>query len=140
MKPALLILLLLLAPVAAQESVVLDFKFDMRVREGKDTRHVEMNTKVLVKDGKPAEIVIDSNTDHLVVLKVNPTLRPTGLIELKLTVDALLGRSRLVRKMRLVTLQGVPALAEVEDERTGEMLKVEVIASKGPTTERDSAR
>lgn len=132
MKRAILVLLLLFAPVAAQESVVLDFKFDMRVKEGKNTRHVEMNTKVLVKDGKPADIVIDSNTDHVVTLKVNPTLRPTGLIELGLTVDAMLGRSRLLRKMKLATLQGVPALVEVEDERTGEILKVEVLASKGP--------
>lgn len=132
MKRALMVMLLLLAPTWADESVVLDFKLTMQVREGKNSRHVEMHPKVLVKDGTPAEIAIDSNTDHLVILKVDPSLRPSGLIELKLTVDALLGGSRLVRKMKLVTLQGVPALAEVEDERTGEFLRVEVVASKAP--------
>lgn len=131
----LLILLGMAVPATAEETVVLDFKLAMEVRDGETTRHIEIHPKVAVKDRVPAAITIESSDSHHITLDIDPRLSPTGLVELKLRVKARLGQTMLVRKIKLVTLQGVPAIAEIEDERTREMLKVEVLATKGPPSQ-----
>lgn len=126
--------LYLAVPAAAEDpvAVVLDFKVAVTVRDGGDSRTIETHPKVKVNQGFPAEITIESSDNGKIALQVVPHLTSTGLLDLDIKVTAHLGNQTRVHKLRLVTLQGVAALAEVVDEQSGESLKLEVIASKAP--------
>ena len=136
----LLTLIVLALPAPAQEpvstiasgSVILAFKVKISVPEGGKTRLIEMAPKVAVADGKEAEIAIEQDPKTNLRLLVLPKLGPKGFVDLELTVKAMLSGKSVTRRMRVVTLLGVPAVVEVDDERQGEKLRVEVTATRAP--------
>jgi hypothetical protein len=91
-----------------------------------------MAPKVAVVNGKEAEIAIEQDPKTQVSLAVLPKLGPENIVDLELTLKALLSGKSVTRKMRLVTLMGVPALVEVDDPRQGEKLRIEVTATRAP--------
>lgn len=119
-------------PVAeAKNAVTLAFRLRVSVPEGGKVRTIEVAPKVIVLNDKEAEIKVETPEDTAVTVFVRPTVGGKGQVTLVVRVDARFGKARVSRNLKMVTLLGSPALVEIEDERRGEKLSVEVTPTAG---------
>lgn len=110
----------------AGNAVTLAFRIKVSVPEKGKVRVIEVAPKVIVLNDKEAEIKVETPEDTAVTVFVRPTLGSKGQVTLVARVDARFGKTRVSRNLKMVTLLGSPALMEIEDERRGEKLSVEV--------------
>ncbi len=129
----LLLLLLLLTPALAEvkDALRLDFRVKAALPTGQGKiRNIEMAPAVAVIVGEEAQIRVEGKDDCEVTLKVTPTLGPNDTVTLKLYVAAKFSGKEVNRNIQLTGLLGQPTSVEIDDERRGEKLSIEVTPTR----------
>lgn len=128
------IMALLLFPAASQEtSGALELAFHITVTApaaNGEQQKIEIAPKLVVMSGNDAEIHIGGPDEPQLTLKVQPVLGASETVDLTVQVDADLGSRQIRQKARLVSLLGHQAVVEIEDEKRGEKLRIEVMTKK----------
>lgn len=128
MKYCVLLLLSLTLPVWAQTEAAVQLSFAI---EGKVGEHsLETRPRVLTLEGKSCEIAIGQDEEEPVEwvrLEVTPTLVQGGRVELVQRLLIQVGERKFERKVKLVSLLGVPATIEFQEDDLE--LKLTVTAS-----------
>lgn len=122
MKKFWIVLLLLMSTGAAWaqaegSKVVLDLSFELKGQLGE--KSLETRPKVRTLSGQECEIRIGSGPEEPVEnvsLKVTPLLTTHGRVELHSVFSLQVGPRDFQRRVRLVTLLGVPAKVSFEEE------------------------
>lgn len=118
--------------VEATQAISLAFRIKISLPvEGKE-RIVEATPKVVVLNDKKAEIAMEIPGSGTLKVTARPTLGKRRQVTLSINLTCQIGKAEVSRKLRMITQLGSPAMVEIEDQRRGEKLAVEVTPSRAP--------